>query len=238
LQDNILKKTEEHIDRAFIYYGAGAEKAGGQVKEVPYVVYIDSNNKPLTDAKYNRPIFQAYDPNKFGVISNNLPENMGNEPNLSVPVELLPSAFGFILPFKPVEQFKLGLSWNRIIYASLGIAANINDLPIFPISIEQKVRGYEIKKERNCAVLDYAISGVIQRTENDARGKFTLQGKGVAYYDPAEEIIVEKEQTISMSRLTETIALLDNGQAGWKATVDNIETVNIKISLQSEKGQI
>jgi hypothetical protein len=125
------------------------------------------------------------------------------------------------------------LSWNRTIYTFYG-ELFVPEL-VFPTNIEHNVRGFEIKMGRNCALIDYTITGVLQGTENDSRGKYTLQGKGVAFYDLADEIIVEKEQTISWSRLAETIAKLDNGQVGWKSTVDDIETTNIKISLVTEQ---
>ena len=40
IQNNLLESTEEHLDRAFIYYGTDSEKAGGQKKNIPQVVYI------------------------------------------------------------------------------------------------------------------------------------------------------------------------------------------------------
>ena len=234
-QDTFTNKSEELVARAFIYYGEGSKTAGGQIKEVPQVVYIDSNDQPLTGTAHSSPPFVPTDPNKFGLVLN-LIDNIGNEPNFPVPMEGLPRTFS-ILPFKPEAALKEGLSWNRTIYTTFGIVRDKNDLPIFPVSIRHNVRRYEIKNGRNCAVIDYTISGTHQIVDEERRqkGNYNLTGSGTAYYDPVEQIIIEKEQTISWIRSAEANFQGDNESPNWKPTGEINETVNIKISLQSEE---
>ena len=235
-QNKLLEQKEEHLDRAFIYYGKDSEKAGGQVKNVPQVVYIDSNDTPLNEAEYFLTAIQPLDPNKFGLIQHII-YNIGEEPNLPAPADGLQRTFS-ILPFKPVGVLQKGLSWNRTIYTFYGevFAPEL----VFPTNIEHNVREYEILQGRRCAVIDYIISGdfLLNRENRDVRAKYILKGKGTAYYDPNEEIIVKKVQTITWERLNERVFLQDNGQWGWRPDSDYIETVEIKILLQSSQEEL
>ena len=229
LQDNDFKKTEVHIDRAFIYYGKWAEKAGGQVKDVPQVVYIDSNDEPLNQARYFLEPIRPVDPNKFG-LAQNIFENIGSKSDLPARSYLIPRDFSSF-PFKPKDALREGLNWSRTIYVFYGeiFAPEL----VFPANINHKVRGYEIKNGRNCAVIDYTISGVYEF--QSGFGKYAIEGSGTAYYDSAEEIIVEKEQTISWTIFAAMLDILNDGTTKKRIQQDNVESVSIKISLQNEK---
>ena len=221
--------SEEHLDRAFIYYGKDAENAGGQKKATPQVVYIDSNDIPLDEAKYYITAFGLADPNKFGLIYD-MERNIGSEPNSPMSEVVLLRNFNFI-PFKPEKTLKEGLHWYRVLFIYYGEPIDINDAIIYPVVIDQKVRGYEIKKGRNCAVIDYKLSGICEILGL----KLTIKGSGTAYYDQEEEMIVEKEQTISRLIYGYNYELLDDGTLKKRIFQDTVEKVNINISLLNEK---
>ena len=51
-RDNLTNKEKVYIDRAFVFFGAGAKQAGGQIKSVPQVVYVDEDGDRLAKAVY------------------------------------------------------------------------------------------------------------------------------------------------------------------------------------------
>lgn len=240
LRDSLADKTEVHIDRAFIHYGAGAKQAGGQKRGVPQVVYVDENRERLPMAIHYESAFQPLDSKKFA-LTGNLPEDIGSDPDLPLQVGILVVDFS-LLPLEPEAELKEGLGWSSIWYVFYGLTP---DFP-FPITIEHKVKSYEQKKGRRCAVIEYTIVGDLKMADHpewfteeelrEGRGHFALKGNGTAYFDPAEGIIVEKEQTISWTRFGEKLWRFEDGKVGWKPTVDDEKLVRIQVSLQSEKG--
>lgn len=243
-QDNLANKTEKHVDRAFVFYGAGAKHAGGQIKTVPQVVYVDEELKPFPKAVYFESAIVPLNPKKLGLIRKlpeylKLPEDLGSRPDSPVPGDTLPKSFS-ILPLKPEAELKSGLSWSRTWYVFYGVTP---DFP-FPVTIEHEVKGYEQKKGRRCALIEYTIAGDLKMADHpewfteeelrEARAEFSLKGSGTAYFDPADGIIVEKEQAISWTRFGEKLWRFEDGKVGWKPTVDDKKSVRIRVSLQPD----
>jgi hypothetical protein len=118
---------------------------------------------------------------------------------------------------------------------------------MFPAEISHEVIGYERKLSRRCSVMKYTIGGEFKSVEHpellkerergNLRGEYHLKGNGTAYFDPAEGIIVEKEQTISWTRFGEKLSRLEDDKVGWVPTVDDEKTVTIKVSLQPAEGE-
>ena len=77
-------------------------------------------------------------------LNQDIGDNIGSEPNIPVPIELLPSAYQF-LPLKPEESIKQGLKWDRTIYCTPYTEMFRPEL-VFPVKIVHKVIGFEIKK--------------------------------------------------------------------------------------------
>jgi len=240
VRDNVANKKEVHIDRAFVYYGAGAKQAGGQIKSVPQVVYVDEDGDRLAKAIYYESAIVPHDSKKLGLFSM-LPGDPGSEPNLPGPADILPKSFS-ILPLSPEAGLRKGLSWSSTLYVFYGETA---DFP-FPATIKHELRRYEQKKGRRCAVINYTIAGRLKMADHPEwftqeelhtnRGELSLQGGGTAYFDLAEGIIVEKEQTISWTNRGEKLARLEDGSIGWTPTADKGRTVAISVSLIPERG--
>ncbi|MHC4658563.1 MAG: hypothetical protein ACYS83_05215, partial [Planctomycetota bacterium] len=109
-KDHITGKKEVHTDRAFVYYGAGAKQAGGQIKSVPQVVYVDEDGNRLAKAVYYESAIVPHDSKKLGLFSM-LPGDPGSEPNLPGPAHILPKSFS-ILPLSPEAGLRKGLNWS------------------------------------------------------------------------------------------------------------------------------
>ncbi|MHC4482394.1 MAG: hypothetical protein ACYSW4_02475 [Planctomycetota bacterium] len=239
--DKLTDKKEIHVDQAFVYYGAGAKQAGGQIKTVPQVVYVDANHKPLRKAVYYESAIVPHDSKKPGLFSM-LPGDPGSDPNFPIRADILPKSFS-ILPLSPEAGLRKGLNWSSTLYLFYGESA---DFP-FPATISHEVIGYERKKQRRCAVIEYKIVGgfkmanhpewFTQEELREYRGGIGVKGGGMAYFDPVEGIIVEKEQTVSWTHFGEKLERLKDGKIGWVPTVDEEETVTIKVSLQPQEGE-
>jgi len=232
LQDNLANKKEVHIDRAFVYYGAGAKQAGGQMKEVPQVVYIDEDKNRLPRAVYYASAFEVLDSKKL-TLTGKLRDDIGSDPDLPLQVGILVVDFS-LLPLEPEGELKEELSWTRTWYVYIGWETKFT----FPVTIKQEVNGYERKKGRRCAVIKYTATGEFKHVDDkrDLRGEYYLNGNGTAYFDTAEGIIVEKEQTISWTRFGEKLWRFEDGKVGWKPTADDKKTVKIRVVLQPEQG--
>ncbi len=240
--DKLLNKTDKHVDRAFVHYGAGAKEAGGQIKTVPQVVYIDANQITLAEAAYYESPIVPASPDKFTFIDK-LPDGIGSEPNLPAPSQALPSAFN-ILPIRPEEKIHKGLAWTVVWYFSVGMGGG----PAFPGVISQEVIGYEQKMGRRCALIKYTIAGELKMDEHpelfteqelrEYKAEFILKGTGTVYFDPAEEIIVEKEQTISWKMFSQQLARLDDNSIGFATQKDEEKIVTIRVSLQPEENEV
>jgi hypothetical protein len=212
-----------------VYYGAGAKQAGGQVKEVPQVVYVDGNRNVRAKASYyESPIlpfpgerFEQY--TKFGLYTL-LPRHPGYEPNEPRTAYLIPKA-SFFLPVKPEVELKKDVRWDATWHLCID-----REMPeaMFPATISHEVTGYKKKQGRKCAVIEYTISGEFKSVDHPElltekkrqmyKGEWHLNGNGTAYFDPAEEIIVEKEQTLSYTSFSEIIQPLEAGKFDWVTT--------------------
>lgn len=239
LQDNLANKKDVHIDRAFVYYGAGAKQAGGQMKEVPQVVYIDEDKNRFPRAVYYASAFEVLDSKKL-TLTGKLRDDIGSDSDLPLQAGILVVDFS-ILPLKPKDELKKGLSWSSTLYLFYGMTP---DFP-FRVTIEHEVKGYEQKKGRRCALIEYTIAGDLKMSDHpewfteeelhENKSGFGLKGGGIAYFDPEEEIIVEKDQTISWTRFGEKLWRFEDGKVGWKPTVDEKTTVTISVSLIPEE---
>ena len=244
-QDNFAKKKDVHIDRALVYYGAGAKQAGGQIKTVPNVVYVDEELKPLPEAIYFESAIIPLNPQKLGLFHKfpehlKLPEDIGSSPDSPLPADGLPKSFS-IFPLKPEAEFKSGLSWSCTWYLNIGWSTKLT----FPTTISHKLTGYEQKMGRRCAVIEYVIAGefksvdhperLTEKQRQRLRGEYYLKGSGTAYFDLVEGIIVEKDQTIYWTELVKEPWRSEEGKVGWKPTTDRKTTVTISVSLIPEE---
>ena len=238
--DKLTEKKQVHIDRAFVHYGAGVEDAGGQKKGIPGVVYIGENGNRLAKAAYyGPPIIPRRDAKKFELL-NEIPEGIGSERNRPLPVSIVANNFP-ILPLKPEGQLKEGLEWSRQVYMCFVVRKLW-----FSATINHKMIGYQRKQGRSCMVIEYKLAGELKTAEHPSRfaeeegrglrGEYGLKGHGKAYFDAAEETIVEKEQTLSWTRHGERGRRLGDGRVEWVATQDLEESVDILVSLQPQEG--
>ena len=261
--DALTKKKEVHIDRALVYYGAGAEQAGGQVKGVPEVVYVDGNRNVRAKASYYESPILPFPGERFGLYT--IPAgHPGYEPNEPMIATLVPKWAGFF-PVKPEVELKKGLRWGSTWYLTID---DYRPEAMFPGTISHEVTGYKKKLGRRCAVIEYKITGEFKSVDHPElltekerlvyKGEWHLNGSDTAYFDPAEEIIVEKHQTLSYTSFSEIIqpleagkfdgvttekeALelvksgLEDGSIGWVTTKDRATTVAISVSLIPEEA--
>ena len=214
--DGLTKKKKVHIDRAFVHYGAGAEDAGGQRKGIPQVVYIDENGNPLAKAAYyGPPIIPRRDAKKYELL-NEIGDGIGSEPNRPLPVSIVANNFP-VLPLKPERQLKEGLEWSAEVYMCIMVLKLW-----FPVTINHKMIGYQQKHGRRCAAIEYILEGELKTAEQPSRfadeegrglrGEYGLKCRGKAYFDPAEEIVVEKEQALLWTRHGEKGRRLGDGR--------------------------
>jgi hypothetical protein len=234
--DGLTNKKKTHIDRAFVHYGAGAEQAGGQVKEVPQVVYIHADRSVRAKPSYFESPFVPRDSEKL-TLSGKFPGNQGLHRDSPLPLPGLPKAFE-IFPLKPEAELRKKSRWNCTWYLTID---DYTPEVMFPATISHEVTGYKKKQGRRCAVIEYTISGEFKSVEQPVllsqayRGEWHLKGNGTAYFDPAEEIIVKKEQTISRTSRSERLERLEYGSIGWVPTEDRERTVTISVSLIPEE---
>jgi len=241
VRDNLVNKKEVHVDRAFVYYGAGAKEVGGQIETVPQVVYVDEKLDRIPTATYYESAIVPRDSQKFGLTNKWSDEQGGSDPNVRGPAWGVPNAFN-ILPMRPLHgQLKQGLSWTHTWDLYIGWDTGLT----FPATIKQEFTEYQERKGRMCGVIKYTIDGGVNTAENPEwfseeelhkyRGGYSLKGNGTAHFDTQEEIIVEKEQTITWTRFMEKLSRLEDGTVGWKPNVDDEKVVTIKVSLQPEE---
>jgi len=238
-KDNITGKKEVHTDRAFVHYGSGAEEAGGQIKEVPQVIYINKNQKPLAKASYYASPFV---PRRIGklTMSNKFPYNLGSNKNSPLPVDGLPNVFD-IFPLKTESKLEQGKNWNVTWHLYRGMNTQIT----FPATISHRVTGYERKLGRRCAVIKYTIKSEFKSADHpelfteeqrrELRGEYHLKGEGTAYFDSEENIILDKKQTMSWTSFGEKLSRLKDGNVGWVTKEDKERTVTINVSLVTDE---
>lgn len=239
-KDNTTNKKEVHTDRAFVYYGAGAEEAGGQVKELPQVVYIDENMERLPRAEYyGQAILPRRGAEKFELWSS-LPEDIGSDPTSAVPVSIVANNFP-LLPLKPKRKPSEGFHWNSTIYMCFAVSKLW-----FPATVNHRVTGYAQTMGRRCAIIDYTVFGEFKSADHpelfteeqgqELKSEYHLKGSGTVHFDPVEEIIVGKEQKITWTSFGEKLSRLEDGSVDWVPTVDEERVVTIKVTLKPEEG--
>ena len=237
-RQNDKKKVD--IDRAFVHFGAGAKQAGGQIKNVPHIVYVDENQKRLAKAVHQGPAITTIN-SEMLTLTGDLPKdkdsdpNMGSDPNLPVGVFILINSF--FLPLEPKGKLEEGIRWSSILHARFGWGTNLT----FPVTIKHELKGYEQKQGIECAVIEYTIAGEFKYADYperfteeellESKGAFSLKGNGTVYLKAG--IIVEKEQTVSWKSLEERLRRLGNGDVGWVPAVDQEQAVKVRVSLQS-----
>jgi len=236
-RDNLVKKNRERIrvSRAFAHFGAGAKYAGGQIETVPNVVYVDENKEPLPE--HRGPAIVPSDSQKYTLISK-WPEDVGFDPDIPMPVLLFFEVF--FLPMGPEEELKKGLTWNR----TLNVYYGETDEFTFPVEIKHRMTGYKQKKGRKCAVIKYTIAGKFKAADHPERftqeqlrherGELGLKGRGTAYFDEAEGIIVEKSQATSFTVYGGRLVSPRPGEVVWTPIRDQKHSVEIRVSLLPE----
>lgn len=236
-RDRLARKGKEKtfVERAFVYYGAGARQAGGQIKSVPQVVYIDAKHKRLPKAKDPaRPIIRGHPARHC--LGGELPEGIAASPEKAWAARLLAATFD-VLPTAPNDQLRKGLAWTWRPYLCYGVPGLW-----FRATIRHEVTGYERRRGRMCAVIKYTVAGHFKAADHperfrpgellENRGEFRLRGFGTAHFDPEAGIVVEKEQAVSHSILTEKLTRLDDGKVAWVRTKDREDSVNFRVLLQ------
>jgi len=232
--DHLKEKRTGSRMRAFVYFGPGGKKAGGTVDGEPEVVYIDKKNNRVPDEHEPTTLIHIYFKDKF-TLTPKMPWGFGsNKEGHPVLVDGLQSYIE-VFPIGPEQEQEMapGLSWSPTVYFSFwGLES------LFEPTIKHEVKGYKEKRGRRCAVIEYFITGekTIEPPDlyKNARFNYSLQGDGTAYFDPVEEIIVSKKQTITWRTQSEKFDQLDDGSIGL-VTKHNVEkTVNLSVSLVPE----
>ncbi len=230
-----------YIDRAFVHFGAGAKQAGGQIKTVPHVVYIDASQKRLPKAVHHGPAITTLG-SEMLTLTGDLPKAKDSDPNMgsdsSFPVQVATLGNIFFLPLEPKEKLEEGIRWSSILHARLGWSTKLT----FPVTIKHELKGYEQKQGMRCAVIKYTIAGNFKSADHperfteeelrESKGEFTLKGNGTVYLKAG--IIVAKEQTVSWRILEERLRRLENGDVAWVPAVDQEQAVKVRVSLQSD----
>jgi len=230
--DHVKKKKKVNKTRAFVFFGAEAKKARGQRERSPQVVYIDKDGNRLPD----RQAPTAHPFNPFPVeklaMTSKFPKNYGESQQKPLPVSSLSEIIEIfpIDPNRPEKKIAPGLSWSPTVYFTF-----FGPESMFQPNIEHKVTGYRKIMGRKCAVIEYSITGAKTIEPPDlyenARFKYGLEGHGTAYFDPIEDIIVQKSQTIRWTTQSEKFDQRDDGKIGLVVKHDVEKTVNLSVSL-------
>ena len=133
--DGLTKKKEVHIDRAFVYYGAGAKQAGGQRRGVHQVVYVDESRKRLPKADYFESPFVPRSLEKL-TLSGKFPDNQGLERDFPLPAAGLPKGFD-VFPLKPEAELREKSRWNFTWYLMID---DYRPDAMFPATISHEVK--------------------------------------------------------------------------------------------------
>lgn len=142
-----------------------------------------------------------------------------------------------ILPKHPVQQ---GSQWGVNTLMALN-----RETYVFPVQIVHRLQSYEEVKGKNCARIDYTVSGRLEtakhqemlesRVAKQTKPAFTLKGEGTAFFDPVAGIILKKDQTIEWTkRWTDTLdPSLARKYPHWEVDVDEVNSSHIKVELIS-----
>ncbi len=230
LDKNPDNKTENVKAKARVVFRA--EKETGK-HDPSNVIYLDTNGKPIEEKSG---YFEGYANilEKFTIFET-LPED---DPEDTESAQVSPQmiADGFMLPLKPKAELRKGLTWTDTFRMGLWMSEET-----FPVTATQEVKRFSKKNGRDCAVIDYTIffeksrSGDRFRLESgeevaEASRTQTIEATGVIYYDPKDDIIVEKTQTYLNTTRSERY-----GQANGKISKSSHarrNKVTIKISLE------
>ncbi|MHC4389664.1 MAG: hypothetical protein ACYSX1_13805 [Planctomycetota bacterium] len=159
--DELAKKKGLHIDRAFVYYGAGAQQAGGQLRGVPQVVYIHGDRSVRAKPSYFESPFVPRSLEKL-TLSGKFPDNQGLERDFPLPAAGLPKAFD-VFPLKPEAELREKSRWNFTWYLMID---DYKPEAMFPATISHEVVGYKKKLGRRCAVIEYRITGEFKSVDH------------------------------------------------------------------------
>jgi len=224
-RDKLQNEEETAVDRAFVGYGAGK----------PQIIYVDEQKQPLRSRNPHPPRFNPFPRDALSIMQQ-LPEPRGMD---CWPVSFVANSFD-MLPLVLPENVEPGATWQQ----TVDMCFYSHPLLSFAASVEHEVVGYEQKRARKCLAIRYSFTGEF-RSDNhperftederrEGRSEYRLKGNGLAYFDPAEGIIVEKEQTVSWTSLVERLRRLENGEVGWVSETDKAESVLITVSLHDE----
>ncbi len=227
------KKERVYVDRAFVHYGARAKQAGGQYESAPQVVYIDEDDNRLNG--FGHMTFEPIGSDKL-TMTDKLPWNYGRDPNLPLPVSKLAKAFD-MLPLERWERLQANLRTVSTLHLCFMGIPKLS----FPAAMNYQLRGYEKKKGRKCAVIDYTIAGTFKSSEHPERfteeqmrkGRLegSLKGGGFAYVDLEAGIIVEKQQAVAWSLAVEQLTRLKNGERAWVPDTVDWQLVEITVEV-------
>jgi len=233
--DSIRDQNDVFVDRAFVHYGANAKEAGGQNKDIPYIVHVDENNERLKRASGRGSRLQSISIGKLGLCGE-LPLGAGYDSNFPFPLDTFAISYD-ILPMEPPVELERGLRWSSVIYFNIGWTTEV----VFPITISYEVTDYQQKGNRKCAVIKYTLAGEFKTDEHperiteerrrELRGEYHVNGNGTAYYDSKAGIVVEKEQAIAWTSFGEKF---EGGTIGWRTTADDGQCVKIRVSLEPQ----
>ena len=241
-RNNLASEDRERVfvDRALVYYGAGSERAGGVLRGAPNVVYVDKGGKRSAKIAYLAQPIWSCEPHKLRMMKATdwLPEGSGSDAKRPIPVNCIFAVIDFC-PFAPEAEMKAGLTWEVTVHVS-----HAKTHAAFPVTIRHTLKRYENREGRKCAVVDYTIDGVWRRSDHpdrfggeeltERRGELRLQGNGTAWVDPAADIIVAKEETLSWTRLEEQLVQGEDEQVGWVSTTDEETSVVMRVALHLE----
>jgi len=223
--DKLRKREKTVVDHALVRYGAGK----------PQISYVDEQKQPLQTQRPAGARFQPFAAEKLS-LRGELPSFRGPGSGMGWPVQIVANAFD-ILPMKPEGELAPKKKWDTHIEMTFGGLPKTK----FTAKIEQVCKRYEWKQNRRCLKVEYVLRGKFKSADHpdlftaeelkEHRAEYSLYGKGVAYYDPEAEILVDKFQTISWHSTYQRLRKLADGKVGWVPTADQTESVEIVVSL-------
>jgi len=207
-RDRIQETEKTWLDRAFMGYGPAK----------PRVTYVDESRTPMEEPRNVGPPIQPIKAEKLS-LRDKLPEFGGPGSGLSWPVNIIAYSFD-ILPMMPEDELTPKKRWVTKIQMSFeGIPE-----ATFTAAVNHSSNDYEQRKGRRCLKIEYTVSGEYRSADHpdrfsaeqlkEHRVEFSLSGEGVAYYDPEEGILVEKEQTVTWRSVYERLRRVKDGKLG------------------------
>ena len=225
-RDRLRNRQKSCVDHALVRYGDAK----------PSVTYVDEYKKPMDKSENVGRPFQPLPEERLS-LTGKLPDFVGLSPYNEWPVSIIAQSFD-ILPMMPEDKLILPKGWISEIQMSFG-----GPEARFTATVDHSANGYEQRNGRRCLRIEYRVRGEFKSADHperfdaqvlrEHRAEYTLSGKGVAYFEPEEGILVGKQQTITWTTSYERLRRLEDGELAWICETDEEDSVNITVSLEA-----